>query len=179
MRRRGDSDISVRHISKRNIDLSIFEILCPKRRQRGFPGIDRLPNQADFDENRLGHKWYQEHEITYSSHALAFNRLQLFHIAPYSGVCQLILERGHFVHLKPKTAIWDSQPWVHPISISHLEENLWPRTDCWKWDRRSCGFPDLGNGTSQALCDSHQLQVRLSTVSGNDDLGNLIGCSWQ
>lgn len=32
IRRRGDPGISVRHISKRNIDLSIFEILCPKRR---------------------------------------------------------------------------------------------------------------------------------------------------
>lgn len=35
--RRGDPGISVRHIIKRNIDLSIFYILCPKRRQKGFP----------------------------------------------------------------------------------------------------------------------------------------------
>lgn len=43
-------------------------------------------------------------------------------VAPYLCVCQLILERGHFVHLKPETVIWDSEPGVHPISIYHLEK---------------------------------------------------------
>jgi hypothetical protein len=53
---RGDPGISVRFIIKRNIDLSIFKILCPKRRQKGFPGIDLLLNQADFKGSH-NEKW--------------------------------------------------------------------------------------------------------------------------